>query len=141
MVRFRPTTLLGALLALILSMALPTGLLAGPVEWISVGTTAEGEQWWDAGSLRVGRGGQLTVLSRFRPAAEGAAGEGDGGGRPKPGSLYVMDLDCGQALYRDTAIGGWHQFGAEWQPVGGDPLIAAVLTAACEAGAPLLAAR
>jgi hypothetical protein len=52
-----------------------------------------------------------------------------------------MDLDCGQGLYRDTSIGGWPQFGAQWQPAGGDPLIASVLQAACDAGAPLLAAR
>lgn len=102
-----------------------------------MGTTAEGEQWWDAGSLRVGRDGQLTVLSRFRTASD----EADLEARPKLGTLYVMDLDCGQGLYRDTSIGGWPQFGAQWQPAGGDPLIAAVLQAACDAGAPLLAAR
>ncbi|MCP9914954.1 hypothetical protein [Cyanobium sp. ATX 6F1] len=136
--RFRPIKLLCALLlALVVWMGLPAGVGAAPLEWRSVGTTAEGEQWWDAGSLRVGRDGQLTVLSRFRTASD----EADLEARPKLGTLYVMDLDCGQGLYRDTSIGGWPQFGAQWQPAGGDPLIAAVLQAACDAGAPLLAAR
>ncbi len=136
--RFRPIKLLAALLlALVVWMGLPTSVGAAPLEWRSVGTTAEGEQWWDAGSLRVGREGQLMVLSRFRPAT----GDSDSEARPQLGTLYMMDLDCGQGLYRDTSIGGWPQFGAQWQPAGGDPLIASVLQAACDAGAPLLAAR
>ena len=41
---------------------------AGPVDWHEVAQGPEGRQWWDAGSLRINRDGNLTVLSRFQPA-------------------------------------------------------------------------
>jgi hypothetical protein len=127
-------------LALVLLMALgwPSVLLAGPVDWRSVGTSEEGEQWWDTGSLRIDRDGRLSVLSRYRPAPpEGAAPSA----RLPAGTLYVMQLDCDQGLYRDTSIRGLPQFGTPWQPAGEDSLVDRVLRAACEAGAPLLASR
>lgn len=127
---------LAGLLAGLLLLLLPaTAALAGPVSWQEVPASREGRQWWDAGSLRVSRDGFLSVLTRFQPAAV------EGESRPKPGELYVMELDCGQALYRDTAVNGLPRFNAEWQPTGADALISEVLQEACAAGAPLLAAR
>jgi hypothetical protein len=117
--------LLGALLLL---LGGPGGAaLAGPVDWQEVPASAEGRQWWDAGSLRVGRSGRLSVLSRFLPAAEDANGR-----------LYVMELDCEQELYRDTSVNGIPHPRAEWQAAAGDALSTATLRAACRAGAPLL---
>lgn len=127
-------TLLALTLALVLAL-LPAALLrpapalAGPVSWQEVPPTAEGRQWWDAGSLRLSREGRLSVLSRFQP--------GDG----QSGQLYVMEIDCDQRLYRDTSVNGLPRFRAEWQPEGGDALISAMLDAVCAAGSPLLAAR
>ena len=114
-------------LALVLLMALgwPSVLLAGPVDWRSVGTSEEGEQWWDTGSLRLSRGGELSVLTRFQPASEDR------------GQLYVMELDCGQRLYRDTSINGIPQWGAEWQIAADDGLIDATMEAVCLAAAEL----
>jgi len=63
----RLTVWLGALLLIACSW-LPAPALAGPVDWHELPSTAEGHQWWDAGSLRVNRHGNLTVLSRFQPA-------------------------------------------------------------------------
>ncbi len=126
---------LAALLAGLLILLLPAPALAGPVSWQEVPASSEGRQWWDAGSLRLSRDGSLSVLTRFQPAA--APGES----RPKPGALYVMELDCGQALYRDTSVNGLPRFNAEWQPTGGDALISAVLEEVCAAGTPLLASR
>ena len=94
--------------------------LAGPVDWHEVTATAEGRQWWDAGSLRLDRDGRLSVLSRFQPP-EGAT------------TLYVMQLDCDQALYRDTSVNGLPQWQAEWRPVAGDGLMTSVLQEACAA--------
>ncbi len=126
------------LLALLLvALVLPPAALAGPVNWQEVPASDAGRQWWDSGSLRRSRSGDLSVLSRFQPSAP----EGSGEGRPPAGQLYVMELDCGQKLYRDTAVNGVPRFNAEWQPGGGDPLITAVLEQACAAGAPLLASR
>lgn len=131
--------LLGLALALLLALGLPVTAQAAPVDWHSVGTTGEGEQWWDAGSLRLDRTGKLTVLSRFRAAPP----ERDAPSAPRPGAstLYVMQLDCERGLYRDTSIRGLPQFSAPWRSAEGEALVAAVLEAACEAGAPLLAAR
>lgn len=128
--------LLGCLLAVLIGLGCPAALLTGPVEWRSVGTSSQGEQWWDAGSLRTDRDGVLSVLSRFRPAPpEPAAGDA----RPGPSTLYVMQLDCERDLYRDTSIGGLPQFGARWRPAGDDDLVEGVLRAACEAGTRSLA--
>ena len=116
---------------------------AGPVDWQEVAASAEGRQWWDAGSLRVNRQGNLTVLSRFQPAAPEAAAEDEATAgreaRPPASSLYVMELDCGQNLYRDTSINGLPQWGSSWQAAGNDGLIEATIVAACAAGADLLA--
>ena len=107
-------------LLLVLSLPLPVAW-AGPVDWHEVQATADGRQWWDGASLRINRNGMLTVLSRFQPA------EGD------QGELYVMEIDCGQRLYRDTAVNGLPRWGAPWQPVSGDGLIASVLAESCQA--------
>lgn len=113
----------------------PGPALAGPVEWREVAASEAGRQWWDAGSLRLSRGGNLSVLSRFQPAT--ADGDGD---RPGASDLYVMEIDCGQRLYRDTSVNGIPRFASAWQAAGGDGLIDAVIDQACAAAAPLLQA-
>jgi len=126
-----------ALLLLALMLPLPQAALAGPVNWQEVPATAEGRQWWDSGSLRLTRDGNLSVLSRFQPAAKD--GQGQEGERPPANDLYVMEVDCGQSLFRDTSINGIPQWGSHWQPVGSDGLIEDTLTQVCAAGAELLA--
>ena len=126
-----------ALLLLALMLPLPQAALAGPVNWQEVPATAEGRQWWDSGSLRLTRDGNLSVLSRFQPAAKD--GQGQEGERPPANDLYVMEVDCGQSLFRDTSINGIPQWGSHWQPVGADGLIEETLAAVCAAGSDLLA--
>ena len=110
------------LAGLLLTLALPLpAAWAGPVDWHEVQPTADGRQWWDGGSLRINRNGMLTVLSRFQPAER------------DQGELYVMEIDCGQRLYRDTAVNGLPRWGAPWQPVSGDGLIASVIAESCQA--------
>jgi len=140
----RRVPILGPLLALLACLVLVVGAgaipaWAGPVSWQEVSATAEGRQWWDAGSLRVNRQGRLTVLSRFQPPAppEGSEAAGE---RPPVGTLYVMELDCDQELYRDTSVNGLPRFQAEWQAVAEDSLSREVLRAACRAGSNRLAA-
>ena len=99
---------------------------AAPVEWVEVPSTEAGQQWWDRGSVRVDRDGLRTVLSRFTPAP---ASDGD----QPAGELYVMQLDCAQALYRDKQVNGIPRFRAEWQPAGDDGLIESVIEAVCDA--------
>ncbi len=135
--RPQPLAWLAALVLSLMLVLLGPGAplaLAGPVDWREVPANADGRQWWDAGSLHRSRSGQLSVLSRFQPA-DAESGEGR-----RLGDLYVMELDCGQRLYRDTSVNGWPHPRAEWQPVDGDGLLEAVLDASCEAGAPLLQA-
>ncbi|CAK6693697.1 hypothetical protein VB716_05735 [Synechococcus sp. CCY9201] len=119
---------LGLSLALLLLLALPAQ--AGSVDWRELPATEEGKQWWDAGSLRRTRDGNLSVLSRYLPPPEEE-------GRPRLGDLYVMELDCGQKLYRDTAVNGVPRFKADWQPAGGDQLLDAMIDAVCAAGSDL----
>jgi hypothetical protein len=136
------TRLLGVLSALLLAivgLVLPQPAIAGPVDWHEVPATAEGRQWWDAGSLRLNRDGNLTVLSRFQPPAPDP-GDGDApAARPPASELYVMELDCGQSLFRDTSINGIPQWGSQWQAAGADGLIEETLAEVCAAWADRLA--
>ena len=126
------TVLCAVLSAGLLLLAAPAW--AGPVDWHEVAQGPEGRQWWDAGSLRLNRNGNLTVLSRFQPAAGEAESQ-----RPPANDLYVMEVDCGQTLFRDTSINGFPQWNSSWQPAGPDGLIEETIAAVCAAGAPLLA--
>jgi len=114
------TRLVLVLASLLLLLALPIpSAWAGPVDWQEVAATADGRQWWDRGSLRISRNGMLSVLSRYQPAEQ------------DQGQLYVMEIDCGQRLYRDTAVNGLPRWGAPWQAVSGDGLIVAVIHDSC----------
>lgn len=131
--------LLGSFL-LAWSLLLPCAAWAGPVSWNEVPPSAEGRQWWDAGSLRLSRQGALTVLSRFQPAPRPGTEASEAELRPGAATLYVMELDCDQELYRDISVNGLPRFRAEWQTASGDALSTEVLRAACLAGGALLAA-
>jgi hypothetical protein len=122
--------LLAVLLLLGCWLVAPAAAMAGPVDWQEVEAGPEGRQWWDAGSLRFDREGRLSVLSRFQPAPAADAAED---ARPPVGQLYVMQLDCDEELYRDTAVNGLPRWGATWQPAAGDNLTIRVLHAACAA--------
>ena len=118
------TVLVALFTALQLCWVMPAW--AGPVDWVEVPSTEAGQQWWDRGSVREDRQGLRTVLSRFTPAAVADA--------PQPaGSLYVMQIDCAQQLYRDRQVNGIPRFRAEWQPAGADDLIVSVIEAVCDA--------
>ena len=113
-----------ALVALLLLWVTPTW--AAPVDWVEVPSSAAGQQWWDRGSVRADGQGMRTVLSRFTPAAVD-------GESPPSGSLYVMQIDCAQQLYRDRQVNGIPRFRAEWQAAGTDALIVSVIDAVCDA--------
>ena len=98
-------------------------VFAGQVEWREVPSSGEGQQWWDAGSLRLKKYGTVSVLSRYSLRQEDD--------RPALGTLVVMEIDCSQQLYRDKQKNGLPQFRAEWQPSGSDPLIDGVLSGVC----------
>ena len=116
--RFR--TVAAVVLALILCAA---PVCAGQVEWREVPSSEEGQQWWDAGSLRLKKDGTVSVLSRYSLRQEDDS--------PALGTLVVMEIDCSQLLYRDKQKNGLPQFRAEWQPSGSDPLIDGVLSGVC----------
>lgn len=137
-------------LALLVGLLMPLLLVAqpvwaGPVDWQEVPATADGRQWWDAGSLRFSRDGYLTVLSRYQPAPPAPVGVADPGSaaqepvtapRPPASTLYVMDIDCDESLYRDRSVNGLHQFSPQWQAALADDLIGEVIAEACAAAAP-----
>ena len=114
--------LIALIAVLVLAWAGP--VWAGPVEWVEVPASEAGEQWWDRGSVRADGAGLRTVLSRFTPAVVD-------GESARQGSLYVMQIDCGQQLYRDKQVNGIPRFKADWQAAGADGLIASVIDAVC----------
>lgn len=124
-----PSGLVSRLAVLVLVIMLwlgPAGAtLAAPVNWQELPETAEGRQWWDGGSLRLNRQGMVTVLSRYQTAAVE--------GRRSVSHLVVMEIDCGQARFRDTSVDGLPRLGATWQEAGQEDLTHAVVSAACAA--------
>jgi hypothetical protein len=118
----RSVTLLCSCLLLVgLTFCLPAW--AGPVDWREVPATSEGRQWWDAGSLRRDRDGNLSVLSRYTTETDPDT--------PSLGTLVVMQIDCGQKLYRDQQVNGLPRWGARWEAAGDDALINRVIEAVC----------
>lgn len=117
--------LVAATLLALLALLLPTAnLQAAPVEWVEVPATSEGQQWWDRGSLRLNRRGELTVLSRFTPAAESD-------GEQRAGQLYVMAIDCGAQRYRDLQVNGLPRLRGDWEIAADDALISKVMEQVC----------
>ena len=118
-------SILPTLLILLTISLCPPLTQAGPVEWREVHATVEGKQWWDVGSLHANREGRRIVLSRFIPAV--ADDE-----VPQPGSLFVMEIDCAQRLFRDTSVNGLPRPLARWKLDGGDQLISGVIDDVCD---------
>lgn len=114
-------------LVLLLVMAVAASpALAGPVDWREVPSTSEGQQWWDAGSVKRTRDGHLSVLSRYSLRTEDDS--------PALGTLVVMEIDCDQSLYRDTQKNGLPRFRAVWEAPAGDDLISEVIDGVCSSG-------
>ena len=125
----RPKRLLerlaSAMVALLIAV-LAAPAFAGPVDWREVPSTSEGQQWWDAGSVRRTKDGNLSVLSRYSLKTEDDS--------PALGTLVVMEIDCDQSLYRDTQKNGLPRFRADWEAPAEDDLITEVITAVCSSG-------
>ena len=125
----RPKRLLerlaSAMVALLIAV-LAAPAFAGPVDWREVPSTSEGQQWWDAGSVRRTKEGNLSVLSRYSLKTEDDS--------PALGTLVVMEIDCDQSLYRDTQKNGLPRFRADWEAPAEDDLITEVITAVCSSG-------
>ena len=117
---------LKAALVPLLIVVLATPALAGPVDWREVPSTSEGQQWWDAGSVRRTNDGNLSVLSRYSLKTEDES--------PALGTLVVMEIDCDQSLYRDTQKNGLPRFRADWEAPAKDDLITEVINAVCSSG-------
>ena len=111
-----------ALLALLI-MLLAQPVFAGPVDWREVPSTSEGQQWWDAGSVRRTREGNVSVLSRYSLKTDDQS--------PALGTLVVMEIDCDQSLYRDTQKNGLPRLRADWEAPAKDDLITEVINAVC----------
>ena len=117
------SALLASLVVVLMQTAVAQPVLAGPVDWREVPSTSEGQQWWDAGSVRRTREGNVSVLSRYSLKAEDES--------PALGTLVVMEIDCDQSLYRDTQKNGLPRFRADWEAPAKDDLITEVINAVC----------
>ena len=117
------SALLALLIVVVTQPVVAQPVFAGPVDWREVPSTSEGQQWWDAGSLRRTREGNLSVLSRYNLKTEDES--------PALGTLVVMEIDCDQSLYRDTQKNGLPRFRADWEAPAKDDLITEVINAVC----------
>ena len=117
------SALLALLIAVVTQPVVAQPVFAGPVDWREVPSTSEGQQWWDAGSLRRTREGNVSVLSRYSLKTEDES--------PALGTLVVMEIDCDQSLYRDTQKNGLPRFRADWEAPAKDDLITEVINAVC----------
>ena len=117
------SALLAFLIMVLMQTVVAQPVLAGPVDWREVPSTSEGQQWWDAGSVRRTREGNVSVLSRYSLKTEDES--------PALGTLVVMEIDCDQSLYRDTQKNGLPRFRADWEAPAEDDLITEVINAVC----------
>ena len=117
------SALLASLVVVLMQMAVAQPVFAGPVDWREVPSTSEGQQWWDAGSVRRTREGNVSVLSRYSLKTEDES--------PALGTLVVMEIDCDQSPYRDTQKNGLPRFRADWEAPAKDDLITEVINAVC----------
>ena len=117
------SALMASLVVVLMQMAVAQPVFAGPVDWREVPSTSEGQQWWDAGSVRRTREGNVSVLSRYSLKTEDES--------PALGTLVVMEIDCDQSLYRDTQKNGLPRFRADWEAPAKDDLITEVINAVC----------
>ena len=117
------SALLALLIVVLTQPVVAQPVFAGPVDWREVPSTSEGQQWWDAGSLRRTREGNVSVLSRYSLKTEDES--------PALGTLVVMEIDCDQSLYRDTQKNGLPRFRADWEAPAEDDLITEVINAVC----------
>ena len=117
------SALLALLIAVVTQPVVAQPVFAGPVDWREVPSTSEGQQWWDAGSLRRTREGNVSVLSRYSLKTEDES--------PALGTLVVMEIDCDQSLYRDTQKNGLPRFKADWEAPAEDDLITEVINTVC----------
>ena len=117
------SALLAFLIMVLMQTVVAQPVLAGPVDWREVPSTSEGQQWWDAGSVRRTREGNVSVLSRYSLQTEDES--------PALGTLVVMEIDCDQSLYRDTQKNGLPRFRADWEAPAKDDLITEVINAVC----------
>ena len=126
MPRFKAPLWIGMVVVPVLLLLLEGPVQAGPVDWREVPSSSEGQQWWDAGSVRRTREGTLSVLSRYSLRTEDES--------PALGTLVVMEIDCDQRLYRDTQKNGLPRFKAPWEAPADDELISEVIEAVCTSG-------
>ena len=117
------SALLALLIVVVTQPVVAQPVFAGPVDWREVPSTSEGQQWWDAGSVRRTREGNVSVLSRYSLQTEDES--------PALGTLVVMEIDCDQSLYRDTQKNGLPRFRADWEAPAKDDLITEVINAVC----------
>ena len=117
------SALLAFLIMVLMQTVVAQPVLAGPVDWREVPSTSEGQQWWDAGSVRRTREGNVSVLSRYSLKTEDES--------PALGTLVVMEIDCDQSLYRDTQKNGLPRFRADWEAPAKDDLITEVINDVC----------
>ena len=117
------SALLSLLMAGLIQTVVAQPVFAGPVDWREVPSTSEGQQWWDAGSVRRTKEGNVSVLSRYSLQTEDES--------PALGTLVVMEIDCDQSLYRDTQKNGLPRFRADWEAPAKDDLITEVINAVC----------
>ena len=117
------SALLALLIVVVTQPVVAQPVFAGPVDWREVPSTSEGQQWWDAGSVRRTREGNVSVLSRYSLKTEDES--------PALGTLVVMEIDCDQSLYRDTQKNGLPRFRADWEAPAKDDLITEVINAVC----------
>ena len=117
------SALLALLIVVVMQPVVAQPVFAGPVDWREVPSTSEGQQWWDAGSLRRTREGNVSVLSRYSLKTEDES--------PALGTLVVMEIDCDQSLYRDTQKNGLPRLRADWEAPAEDDLITEVINAVC----------
>ena len=118
------TTIILSLVLLFFISMITEPLKVEANQWIEAPTTEEGQQWWDLDSLNNTTDGNIELLTRFSPNPN----------KNKESiitTVYLMEIDCSNRLFRDTQINGVQQFNKKWNMTDNDELINGVIDQSC----------
>ena len=96
----------------------------GNVDWVLLKENKDGKEWFDRGSIKPLRNGEISVLTKFFKNPTNSNDKGEL-------SLYVMRINCAEKKFKDTSINGIRQFNKKWQTSNNDELIDTVIENTC----------
>ena len=92
--------------------------------WQEVPSTYYGREWWDKQNVNQHQYGEIKVRTKFKPKKKNKS-------LYVEETLYVMQIDCKENLYRDTSVNGFPRLNSNSASPNADALINIVMNEVC----------